>query len=201
MVFSVFLVGCTLQPVMKLDMPAYAGGEDVIKDKRKPSVAPAYFAGEGNVYSCNYGVGHIEEEKISPPIMSMLKKHLIDNYPDISAYNIEITYLDVFYNYRGNAVRVTSSDPSSPQGSKKVVIGCEEALLGGYNIGEVPTGATALVFYLSFNVNGKNIDIRYVEAVEENLRIYRDKLQPWMEQGVKNLFSQVDIELKRSGRI
>lgn len=71
-----------------------------VVDETKPDDYPSYMFGEGNIYSCRYGI-HLESaDEFHPPKAQMFASLLAQALPGVTSHQVVLKRFDVYYNRR-----------------------------------------------------------------------------------------------------
>lgn len=71
-----------------------------VKDQTKADDYPGFMAGEGNIYSCRYGIHFQSAEEFDPPKAQTFSSLLAKSAPDIVKQNVVLHRFDVYVNNR-----------------------------------------------------------------------------------------------------
>jgi hypothetical protein len=156
-----------------------------VTDATKPGNYPGFLAGEGNIYSCRYGIHHESRTEFIPPKAAIFASLLEESRPDISAHHVTLQRFDVYQNKRlkmlhtvgaleggyvgyrlEKAGLVNSSlytfkkllidaDPMTKRGKKEHQVGCDDRKEGEYYSSEISGGHDVIVTWLVFSVDDK----------------------------------------------
>lgn len=94
------LGGCASldRPVAMTDLQAPA--QQYLSDQTAPDDYPGFLAGEGNDFSCHYGIHFETREEFSPPKVQLFTDLLAQDLPAITSHKVVLERFDVYYNYR-----------------------------------------------------------------------------------------------------
>lgn len=94
------LYGCT--PVKNtLSLPeAKTADLSFLSDQTKPDNYPAFMSGQGNIYTCRYGIHFQSAGEFEPAKGRIFGTVLAKYIPDISAHRVVLTRFDIYDNHR-----------------------------------------------------------------------------------------------------
>lgn len=207
-ILTLILSGCTINPPQNLSLSGTPQSNSFVTDDREDLDYPGYMAGEGNIYSCHYGIAYFEDELLNPKPISILEHHLIQNHPEISKNNVSVNRFDIFYNWKEPLMQVAKHSVagalSGVTGNTWVakegplegeIIGCENENLGEYYRSEVPVGYAAMVTYLDLNVDSRVIKVRNVTPIMVDGVPLKKELSPWIDKAIVNTFIELDKQI------
>lgn len=101
--FGVFvllcLAGCApLNQIVMSDLEH--PGPQFVVDQTKPDDYPAFLTGEGNIYSCHYGIHYESAKEFHPPKAQMFADLFAKALPEITDHRVVLKRFDVYYNRR-----------------------------------------------------------------------------------------------------
>ncbi len=73
---------------------------DYVVDRSKPDDYPGFLAGEGNIYSCRYGIHYETPDEFHPPRAQMFAALLAKSLPGVTRHRVVLRRFDVYFNYR-----------------------------------------------------------------------------------------------------
>ena len=73
---------------------------DYVVDQSRPDDYPSFLAGEGNIYSCRYGIHYETPGEFHPPRAQMFAALLAKSLPGIARHRVVLRRFDVYFNYR-----------------------------------------------------------------------------------------------------
>lgn len=209
LVLTSAISGCSINPPQNLSLPGNSQNSSFVTDNRQELDYPSYMAGEGNIYSCHYGIAYYSDELLNPKPISILEHHLIENYPELRKSNISVNRMDIFYNWKEPLMQVAKrSVAGALTGStghtwvakegpiQAEVIGCEDESLGEYYRSEVPVGHAAMVTYLDMIVDSRIIKIRNVTPIIVDELPRKKDLSPWIDKAIENTLIELDNRLE-----
>ncbi|MGE5624084.1 MAG: hypothetical protein ACM3ZT_00895 [Bacillota bacterium] len=170
LLISIALTGCSVAfPMVHIDSPPLPSNDrTTFIDKRIIDNPPAFLAGEGNIYSCHYGIRRVDDNAFDPPRMVLLHAYLAnqiltDSQPHIATlYRFEIYWNGHLIAERGGTAAATAglagmsgagggtrtaalavaagSGPSVQPGALPgdTLVGCENSQQGEYYYREAP---------------------------------------------------------------
>ena len=94
------LSGCASlnRPVAMTDL--HAPAQQYVADQTPADDYPGFLAGEGNDFSCHYGIHFESQEEFSPPKPQIFADLLAQDVPAITTHKVVLQRFDVYYNYR-----------------------------------------------------------------------------------------------------
>ncbi|HET7569154.1 MAG TPA: hypothetical protein VFK96_01025 [Gammaproteobacteria bacterium] len=79
-----------------------------VVDETKPDDYPGFMLGEGNIYSCRYGI-HLESaDEFHPPKAQMFAEILAQALPGIVHHRVVLKRFDVYFNKRTNTLKTAN---------------------------------------------------------------------------------------------
>lgn len=206
--FMAVLSGCSINPPQTLGLPGQPQGSAFVKDNRQALNYPGFLAGEGNIYSCHYGIAYLGKDLLTPDPLSILEYHLAQHHPDIATRNVTLNRFDIFYNWKeplmgvaknaaaGALTGATGDSWTARQGPMTgPVIGCEDEELGEYYRSEVPIGNPAMVTYLELVVDDRSVKIRNVSPIETYEMLPKNALAPLIDDAILDTLKLLDEQL------
>jgi hypothetical protein len=181
--FAIVLVGCASLDhkvaMTNLQQPS----SHFLVDETKPDDYPSFAAGEGNIYSCRYGIHYQSADEFDPPKAEIFAALLAEQLPSIVNHNVELERFDVFLNQRlkylhmvgrgmggavGEAIASVGtvnlnvytfkkiqidSSPGTVVHLEENMVGCDNAFEGEYYASEISGGHDVVVTWLKFRVD------------------------------------------------
>ncbi|CAH0991080.1 hypothetical protein SIN8267_01181 [Sinobacterium norvegicum] len=214
--------GCSTGAV-ELPLPYNEELSSIKVEQLKPVDYPGYFSGEGNIYSCYYGVHYIKPEEFRPSSVAVLDQYLSDNYPGIGDHSVEVLRFDIYYNYsevmktivpKNVATHTAASGVvhTSIKFEKGMIIGCEGTSTGEFNRSEVEAGSPAVVKHLDLVIDGENFSFRHVYPIrpedDENYTVKHSypagpddevEIKSWLEKSFPSFLSALGDKIDESG--
>lgn len=94
------LTGCASldRAVAMPDLKAPA--QPYLTDQTEPDDYPGFLAGEGNDFSCHYGIHFETKGEFSPPKAQLFADLLAQDLPAIASHKVVLQRFDVYYNQR-----------------------------------------------------------------------------------------------------
>lgn len=157
---------------------------DFVDDRTKPDDYPGFAAGEGNIYSCRYGIHHQSSAEFQPPKKEIFAALIAKSVPEIAAHRVSLQRFDVYFNHRlatlnkaGNAIGggvgaaiaavgnvnkdvftfdklIVDRNPGAVRHEGENQVGCDRAQEGEYYASEVSGGHSVIVTWMKFEVDG-----------------------------------------------
>jgi len=98
-VVSLFATGCSMKnPVLMEGLPS--GDNRYVIDNTKEDDYPGFWTGEGNIYTCRYGIHFQSQDEFSPPKAEMFGALLKEQFPNIIHNQVALDRFDVYVNTR-----------------------------------------------------------------------------------------------------
>ncbi|MCV6607515.1 MAG: hypothetical protein OIF32_04830, partial [Campylobacterales bacterium] len=69
---------------------------------------PSFIIGEGNIYSCRYGIHYMTDDEFAYPRIEVFEKLLLKNMPSIKSSKIKLKQFDIYINRRLVSLRTMS---------------------------------------------------------------------------------------------
>jgi hypothetical protein len=96
---ALFATGCMPKRNLAVhDLPAIAS--PFVEDRTLPDSYPGFGAGEGNIYSCRYGISIVRADEFVPPKARMFEALLARERPAIEQHRVVLHRFDVYNNTR-----------------------------------------------------------------------------------------------------
>ena len=92
--------GCTPQTSIKLDAGNGKGKPSYVRDETLADHYPSFLGGEGNIYSCRYGIHAYAKNEFHPPKHEMFERLLAKEKPSLALHDVRLKRFDVYRNYR-----------------------------------------------------------------------------------------------------
>gem|GEM_PF-1354493 len=94
------LTGCATfdRPIDMTDTPMAA--QSYVTDQTPDDDYPGFLTGEGNDYSCHYGIHMESKGEYSPPKAQIFANLLAQDLPAITTHKVVLQRFDVYYNHR-----------------------------------------------------------------------------------------------------
>jgi hypothetical protein len=94
------LGGCATlnRPIDMADLPA--SPQQYVTDQTPDDDYPGFLTGEGNDYSCHYGIHFETKGEFTPPKAQVFASLLAQDLPAITAHKVVLRRFDVYYNHR-----------------------------------------------------------------------------------------------------
>jgi hypothetical protein len=92
--------GCTPQAAIKLDADNDKSEPSYVRDETLADHYPSFVAGEGNIYSCRYGIHAYGKDEFHPPKNEMFERLLAKENPSLASHDVRLKRFDVYRNYR-----------------------------------------------------------------------------------------------------
>lgn len=99
LVVGLLLSGCAPKQVVHMDAP-HAGSLSFLEDATGEDDYPSILAGEGNIYSCRYGIHFYVKDEFVPPKAAVFADLLAESKPAIATHKVRLTRMDVYRNWR-----------------------------------------------------------------------------------------------------
>jgi hypothetical protein len=161
-----------------------------VTDATKPDNYPGYLAGEGNIYSCRFGIHMESKAEFNPPKAQIFASLLAQDRPEISTHHVVLQRFDVYQNQRLKMLNKVGSmeggyigyrlakaglvnanlytfkrlivdlDPMTKRGKNEHQVGCDDRKEGEYYSSEISGGHDVIVTWLIFSVDGKSYTFR-----------------------------------------
>ncbi|WP_148264856.1 hypothetical protein [Collimonas fungivorans] len=98
---SALLLGGCASIDNKVDMSGITPSKtQYVVDNTKPDNYPGYMAGEGNIYSCRYGIHYQSADEYNPR-KAVIFASLLQKYaPTVTSHEVTLERFDVYYNSR-----------------------------------------------------------------------------------------------------
>lgn len=80
--------------------------QSFLVDRTPTDSYPGFMVGEGNIYSCRYGIHHQSSREFEPPKDQILAALLVQFLPEISRHEVLLHRFDVYFNDRPKALRL-----------------------------------------------------------------------------------------------
>jgi hypothetical protein len=93
------LGGCLPASSIKFDQPL-ATPEPYVSSAIKADDYPSFAFGEGNIYSCRYGIHFYSAAEFSPSKLQVFSSLLASAKPAIVAHKVQLDRFDVYHNWR-----------------------------------------------------------------------------------------------------
>lgn len=93
------ICGCAPKSMVKLPDHGRTDLHYVI-DASHPDNYPAFMVGEGNIYSCRYGIHFYAADEFVPPKTRMFAELLATARPQLVEHKVELDRFDVYHNLR-----------------------------------------------------------------------------------------------------
>lgn len=187
---ALFLVGCG---ALKNSVVMSEASEDLaayVVDNTKPDDYPSELTGEGNIYSCRYGIHHQSAAEFSPPKAAIFGSILRQEIPGIEARAVVLERFDVYHNKRlrmlaiageglgggiGNGIarvgRVNEDvftfdklqvdiNPGAFTIPEENMVGCDKAREGEYYASQISGGHDVIVTWLEFKIDSVDYKLR-----------------------------------------
>jgi hypothetical protein len=108
------LCGCTPPgSIVKFEQQPQATGS-YVSSAMQPDNYPSFPLGEGNIYSCRYGIHYYAADEFSPSKLQVFSALLASEKPAITSHKVELNRFDVYRNWR---LRLLSRAGSSMGGA------------------------------------------------------------------------------------
>lgn len=102
-----FMTACSVnRNIVFTDTLSGAENLSYVKNDLESDDYPSYMAGEGNIYSCRYGISLVRSEEFDPPKDLVFSTLLKRNLPNIDKHKVVLERFDVYYNRRTRTLRV-----------------------------------------------------------------------------------------------
>ncbi|MBS0516220.1 MAG: hypothetical protein JSS16_12205 [Proteobacteria bacterium] len=92
--------GCAPQTTIKLDASSSKVEPSYVRDETLADHYPSFVAGEGNIYSCRYGIHAYAKNEFNPPKNEMFARLLAKEKPSMVSRDVRLKRFDVYRNYR-----------------------------------------------------------------------------------------------------
>jgi hypothetical protein len=151
-----------------------------VVDATQPDENPAFLAGEGNVYSCQFAIHHMRREDFTPPKERIFEALLAKELPEVISRRVVLERFDVYMNgqvstrlaaydivvsmYGGlqyilpnapiNERAILEMNPQVPAPKGVKMVGCEDRAEGAYNAAYGQSGHNMIVTWLAFSIDG-----------------------------------------------
>ncbi len=181
MVALLLLSGCSglhREVVMSALPPSLSVG--FVTDATQPDDYPAFLAGEGNTYSCRFGIHHMKRDEFTPPKEQIFEVLLAKELPEVKTRRVILERFDVYQNgqlamrraatdivvsqYGGwkyilpnapaNERALLETNPQVPAPKGTWMVGCEDNAEGAYNGAYAQRGHNVIVTWLAFRIDG-----------------------------------------------
>jgi hypothetical protein len=98
---GILMSGCALKKNVVLNNIGTTPIDDsYVNNQLDPDSYPGFMAGQGNIYSCRYGIAFITRKEFTPPKEQMFAFLLKQNIPNIDKHKVTLEQFDVYYNQR-----------------------------------------------------------------------------------------------------
>lgn len=177
------LGGCAVmnKPISMTDLRPPV--QQYVEDQSPGDDYPGFLAGEGNDYSCHYGIHFESKEEYTPPKSQLFADLLAQDLPAITTHKVVLQRFDVYYNYRlkqihalsgglfGSPIRLTpgvffydklliDTNPEVDRYPGMHQVGCDNAHEGEYYPVEISGGYDVVVSWFKFTVDGRPYEFR-----------------------------------------
>ena len=103
---AVALTGCGPQLLVKVDAPPSNGVDTAyVRDEAGRDRYPSFAGGEGNIYSCRYGIHGYLRSELDPPKEELFARLLAEAKPAIVAHDVRLERFDIYRNWRTRLLR------------------------------------------------------------------------------------------------
>lgn len=103
LLLPLLISGCTtLQKVDMSDLPS--ADREFVTSKIEADNYPGFLTGEGNIYSCRYGIHYMREKEFEPSKSQIFSGLLTKYLPESSGHEVTLNRFDVYYNWRLRAL-------------------------------------------------------------------------------------------------
>lgn len=151
-----------------------------VTDATQPDDYPAFLAGEGNTYSCRFGIHHMKRDEFTPPKEQIFEALLAKELPEAKTRRVILERFDVYQNgqlamlravndivvsqYGGwkyilpnapaNERTLLETNPQVPAPKGTWMVGCDDNAEGAYNGAYAQRGHNVIVTWLAFKIDG-----------------------------------------------
>ena len=102
---AITLVGCASAPPVVQFSAAAEAPLNYVENKLAPDTYPNYLAGEGNIYSCRFGIHMQSADQFNPSKDKVFSALLLKALPDVRSRKVVLTRFDVYVNNRLGMLR------------------------------------------------------------------------------------------------
>lgn len=182
---AVLVAGCaTIGNQVKITSAANVD-TSYVTDATTPDNYAGYLAGEGNIYSCRYGIHMESQAEFTPPKAQIFASLLEQSRPEIVTHHVVLQRFDVYQNQRLKMLHnvgameggyigyrlekaglinadlytfkklMVDTNPMKKRGKNEHQVGCDDRKEGEYYSSEISGGHDVIVTWLVFSVDGK----------------------------------------------
>ncbi len=100
-ILGFFITACSAnRNIVFTDTESNTGKPSYLANELKTDDYPSFMVGEGNIYSCRYGISFISSDEFVPPKDQIFSALLKRNLPNIETHKVALERFDVYYNRR-----------------------------------------------------------------------------------------------------
>ena len=163
---------------------------EFVLDLTKPDSYPSFGLGQGNIYSCRYGIRMLLSNEFDPPKAKMFADLISSALPKIKGQQVKLQRFDVYINHRlkslngaGNVIGgalgaiiseagrvnenvytfqklLVDTDPYTARNPNEHQVGCDDAHEGEFYASEISGGHTVVVIWLKFSIDDRAYNFR-----------------------------------------
>jgi len=179
-------------------------------DRRVEEKRGFFMAGQGNVYSCEYGIYPIGDKELVPDRLTYLGNYLeINARQHVMGKKVEVKRFSIYQNKQGTYKKALARtevvdgligdvvrDVATYQGP---VLGCEGTETGEYYLDELQQGGNPLVIYLTVQIAAGIYKVRGVYPVTVDVSD-EDSWSAFVKAGVDDVLEKVVEKIKNPPR-
>lgn len=159
------LYGCSPLPVVHVQEPPLPAQDKVrFIDQRVATDQASFMFGEGQLFSCHYGIERKKDDILDPDGMSLLHAYLSDKvFTDDKSHTVVVTRFEIYINRQATVLHDVWPLYMPPP-----LIGCAGAEQGEYHLSEIPASdrPSPIVIYLNATVDGEEYKVRGLHPFE-----------------------------------
>jgi len=213
-VWTLALEGCAAlnHPVDMTDTPVAA--QQYVTDQTPDDDYPGALTGEGNDYSCRYGIHMESKGEFSPPKAQIFANLLAQDLPGITAHKVVLQRFDVYYNRRLRLIHfliplgrdpnmgvftfdklLIDTNPEVDRHPGQKQAGCDNAHEGEYYPSEISGGNDVVVSWFKFTVDDHPYEFRtfYQFQPSNDKKAQTDGIDAAIRMSVKGIAQQIRL--------